>query len=209
MKTHCNIIRDLLPLVIDDVCSAESKKMVDEHIKSCPSCRLTLEQMQSDFEIIPVNNGETDIARAASRAWKRTKGKSLLKGIGICILALCLIYGMFIFPYTKLGMELTVSIFEEQLTATALNAIENGQEKEIFSYKIRPIIESNCVYFEYQGPAYTGFFYSMDGVPIGFQGVDMQFEKLGKGWIWKEENGDNWMYVEEISENWYWYEMYF
>ena len=42
MKTDCNIIRDLLPLYVDDVCSQESKKLVEEHLQECPAC---LEEM--------------------------------------------------------------------------------------------------------------------------------------------------------------------
>ena len=39
MKTDCNIIRDLLPLYADDVCSKESRALVDEHLQECPECR--------------------------------------------------------------------------------------------------------------------------------------------------------------------------
>lgn len=38
MKTDCNIIRDLLPLYVDDVCSQESRNLVDEHLRECPDC---------------------------------------------------------------------------------------------------------------------------------------------------------------------------
>lgn len=38
MKTDCNIIRDLLPLYADDVCSKESRALVDEHLQECPDC---------------------------------------------------------------------------------------------------------------------------------------------------------------------------
>ena len=31
----CNIIHDLLPLYADDVCSEESRALVEEHSKSC------------------------------------------------------------------------------------------------------------------------------------------------------------------------------
>ena len=33
MSNKCDIIKDLLPLYADDVCSDESKKAVDEHLK--------------------------------------------------------------------------------------------------------------------------------------------------------------------------------
>ena len=34
-KISCNIVRDVLPLYLDDVVSDETKEMVEEHLKSC------------------------------------------------------------------------------------------------------------------------------------------------------------------------------
>ena len=48
MKTECNIIRDLLPLYADDVCSDESKALVDEHLNECPDCAAELKRLQTD-----------------------------------------------------------------------------------------------------------------------------------------------------------------
>lgn len=45
MKHECAVVRDLLPLYIDTVCSAESKKMVEEHLLECADCTAALEQM--------------------------------------------------------------------------------------------------------------------------------------------------------------------
>ena len=42
MKKECEMINDLLPLYIDGVCSEESKKLVEEHMKTCDSCRKTV-----------------------------------------------------------------------------------------------------------------------------------------------------------------------
>ena len=35
MKTPCNVIRDLLPLYHDGVCSPESRQLVEEHLEKC------------------------------------------------------------------------------------------------------------------------------------------------------------------------------
>lgn len=39
MKFDCEIIQDLLPLYVDDVCSTKSKEMVAEHIAECVKCK--------------------------------------------------------------------------------------------------------------------------------------------------------------------------
>lgn len=46
MKYPCGIIRDLLPLYIDDVCNQESRSVVEEHILECVACRKCCEVMK-------------------------------------------------------------------------------------------------------------------------------------------------------------------
>lgn len=48
---NCNIINDLLPLYLDNLCSEESKQMIEEHLKSCKECQKTLNYMKNDFTI--------------------------------------------------------------------------------------------------------------------------------------------------------------
>lgn len=39
MKFSCNLIRDLIPLYCDEICSEESRKAVEEHMEECQECR--------------------------------------------------------------------------------------------------------------------------------------------------------------------------
>ena len=39
MNKDCEIIRDLLPLYVDDVCSTETKELVEKHLKNCNECQ--------------------------------------------------------------------------------------------------------------------------------------------------------------------------
>ena len=56
---------------------------------------------------------------------------------------------------------------------------------------------------------YEGFYYSENDVPIGFQGVELDFIQDGDGWIWRESNGDNCNQTERITEHWFWFKMSF
>ena len=49
MNKDCNIARDLMPLVIDEVASGESKNFVEAHIGDCPPCRDYFEGMKNAF----------------------------------------------------------------------------------------------------------------------------------------------------------------
>ncbi len=47
----CKIICDLLPLYIDDVCSDETREAVEQHLKTCPGCRMEYDKMKADISI--------------------------------------------------------------------------------------------------------------------------------------------------------------
>ena len=48
MKISCDVIRDLLPLYVDEVLSNDSKTLVDEHIEECESCNDELRKLSGD-----------------------------------------------------------------------------------------------------------------------------------------------------------------
>lgn len=48
-KNHCNIVCDLIPLVLDRVASDESREMVETHIASCPECKKQYDAMKADL----------------------------------------------------------------------------------------------------------------------------------------------------------------
>lgn len=60
----CYIIRDLLPLYLDEVCSKESRKLVEEHLEHCEACRRELEEMKTDLYIGRVGEPDEDESEA-------------------------------------------------------------------------------------------------------------------------------------------------
>lgn len=47
MTYPCGLIRDLLPLYLDDVCQEDSKQAVEQHLSACEKCRQYYESMKS------------------------------------------------------------------------------------------------------------------------------------------------------------------
>ena len=43
----CNVVKDLLPLYVDDVLSDDSRKVVDEHILACAECTDYYQKMKN------------------------------------------------------------------------------------------------------------------------------------------------------------------
>jgi len=38
-KLSCNIIKDLLPSYLEDLCTADTKHAVEEHLSECSTCK--------------------------------------------------------------------------------------------------------------------------------------------------------------------------
>lgn len=78
MKYSCGLIRDLLPLYVDKVCSADSRKAVEEHIFECNECQSLLNDLRNgeSEEIL-----ETEKAEVLSRHSKKERRKTFIIGI--------------------------------------------------------------------------------------------------------------------------------
>ena len=74
---NCEIIRDLLPLYCDQVCSGESRRAVEEHAAGCPACRALLEEMSGGPVLVEQERTEElDKANAIKGLRKRiSRGK--------------------------------------------------------------------------------------------------------------------------------------
>ena len=46
MKKNCEVVKDLLPLYLDKVCSKESSTLVEEHLQTCKECQNYLEGLK-------------------------------------------------------------------------------------------------------------------------------------------------------------------
>ncbi len=93
MKISCEIIKDLLPLYHDGVCSNDSRAMIEEHLADCDSCKAELQTMD---DALPINNigqncKEAEAVKKLSRRWKKGMLKSLLRGVLITILTIAII----------------------------------------------------------------------------------------------------------------------
>lgn len=55
-QTQCEIIRDLLPLYIDSVCSKESRLLVDTHMDECEECKREYQLLKTNLIISEEND---------------------------------------------------------------------------------------------------------------------------------------------------------
>lgn len=82
MNISCEVIKDLLPLYHDGVCSADSRKIVEEHLEHCENCRDELKSMDRELPVAKRNENlsEAEIVKKLSKCWKVGMIRSLFKG---------------------------------------------------------------------------------------------------------------------------------
>lgn len=85
MKMQCEIIRDLIPLIEDDVCSLQSKEAVLEHIKTCERCRQLYEnsRIKLSFEL---SVDEDKAQKSIKKGFKKIKRRWMASILMILLL---------------------------------------------------------------------------------------------------------------------------
>ena len=113
-KNECNIIRDLMPLVLDRVASDESREMVDAHIASCEECREQFEAMKADipedtrFEFEEEQKNIVEALRAARAKQKKRRILSVVLPVVISLVVLfggLMLYG-YLYVWESVPVEL-------------------------------------------------------------------------------------------------------
>lgn len=156
-ENNCNIIKDVLPLYVDDVVSEDTKKMVNNHLEDCQECRKELDLMKKEI-YIPAEKEITVIKNFN----KKFKQKKLIVSAISIILTGLMLFGMFFLtfhyarfiPYSESlikiqeeGDELVSHYYGESYYGTsAIEPIKleiDGKEKNVmFFYYTKTISDS-------------------------------------------------------------------
>ena len=104
---NCEIVRDLLPLYEDGLCSEESRRAVEEHLATCEACRKLLPEDPAETGSPAAGSEREDgVLRGISQEWKRQKRRSRRRGILLgmaLLLALALLARPLLMGYLKTG----------------------------------------------------------------------------------------------------------
>lgn len=156
MNWQCGIIRDLMPLYHDNVCSEESRAAVEEHISECNDCREYYKQLSDETEkaVVPeIENKKAESLRAVSRRFKRGITVSIVLAAALILVSVICGGIMIIGKVNKRtieynGSNITVSMKPEGLIATVKGTWysgahvksvfikENGREKLIKIFRL-------------------------------------------------------------------------
>lgn len=167
MKIPCEIVKDLLPLYHDDVCSSESRTTVEEHLLECDTCKKYLDSMNGD---LIQTNAEKAAEKAKSSILKEIKKKLLRKNVIISAISVICAIAISLGVYTLLfHYEIPIS-YEDGLVSVEMGS--NGKVDVTFngddyhgSYtKIaeKDDTKQNVVYIYYTDSIWTKYFSKPD-----------------------------------------------
>ena len=120
MNLSCDVIRDLLPLYHDGVCSEESKRIVEEHIETCADCKDVLHGLKEDMA--PDTVGAAQPLVSIEMKWNAQKRKALLKGALIVMVVFAVLIG----GYWGLTQWHGIPIESENLRVVEVSQVEEG-----------------------------------------------------------------------------------
>ncbi|MBQ4282640.1 MAG: zf-HC2 domain-containing protein, partial [Lachnospira sp.] len=164
----CNVIRDLLPMYYDGICSEVSVGEVEIHLGQCPGCAEYYRLMRQNgaAPIMPANNPiEQQRVKAVKKAKRKIRNKGILTVIGaiflivfIQIVALFAIVGVLGLDYytAKVEVNTDIATYDKFIKKEKLMSANT----DIFPEKITDdmsVKDFKSVYYNPFDPQYLGY----------------------------------------------------
>ena len=163
-KMNCDIIQDLIPSYVDEICSDATKECIEEHIRECNQCKRQIEIYQ-DTEISDLNIEQKQID-GLKRFYKKMKRMNLfsvtliilLVGLGVynfctnyintstifyyVLFPICMI-GLYLFTEDKGNMK---SAEKKDYIITALSSVLTLSGIGFMFYAINQVVSGKKVF---------------------------------------------------------------
>lgn len=123
---NCNIVRDLLPIYIDELTSEETAIEIKEHLQGCVECNKLLEEMKCPMERIDLESENREINYLKKIKAKGAKKLRISIAVILCIFSILTYLFVIGSPVKKKDMELKQSVVNGELRID-FNLI-NGKE---------------------------------------------------------------------------------
>ncbi len=122
---NCNIIKDLLPSYIDGICSDDTAKLVEDHVKHCEECKTYLNKMQQQMTYIPQQPKEVEKAIKPFKKINKKRRIQVITAIAMTFLMTFFITTVGYFVYQDVGV--VHDFFSPMVTAIVV--VEDDSEE--------------------------------------------------------------------------------
>ena len=114
-KINCNIIKDILPLYIDDVLCQDTRELIEHHIEHCHNCKQELALLKSDLPASQVVITPEDDENLVKKIGLAIRKQRLFTGVCSAILAIIIVILLFAYlttpeyiPYSEASNLITI-----------------------------------------------------------------------------------------------------
>ena len=96
MKNECEVIRDLLPLYADDVCSETSRQLIEEHLRECAECSAVLDKLKTNEIEDGLREEKGRVIEYQAKRFRRRSATvgSVISGLFMVPILVCLIVNL-------------------------------------------------------------------------------------------------------------------
>jgi hypothetical protein len=134
MKNECSVVRDILPLYLENMVSEETSAFIKEHLESCSACANLLESMKSDSKIEKVSQEkQIDLDAEVAKAMKaiRKKFRIMTYRVAAIIIAVLIAFGTLLhfFPVYRI-LNIGYKYYSYDQIAMALCIGSSSDRKE-------------------------------------------------------------------------------
>lgn len=175
-KNNCEIVRDLLPLYAENMCSEKSRRVVAEHLGECGDCRKELEKISSNMVI----RADSDIS-AFKRIKKRARIEKVI--IGIVSATVILIAGWYV-QFYMLNTDCSMNYEKFDLAENVW--VEKDESGGLWMCRENAAVSADFIY-----PAFT----DKNGNHMNDDGFDKN-NTVGYGFTLKHRKIDNFAMID-------------
>ena len=180
MKIRCEVIRDLLPLYVDDIVSDESRRLIEEHIAECEDCRAYLKEL-FDSEDESLRQDFVD----EMKPLKRIRRKEMINRVALIVILLAFV--------AMAGGFLSLFVTDEswRLQDHVAYTVPEGYE-----FKSSDSDDSRCVYVREKDDTFETLSVCYEGSMSRALANGEEKIPVGDGW-------EGWIYRSDDDHSYY------
>ncbi|MGE7924286.1 anti-sigma factor family protein [Viridibacillus arvi] len=142
---NCNIIKDLLPSYIDEICSEDTAKLVEDHVQHCDECRQTLKRLQQQMDYVQMVPEEVKKAITPFKKINTKRRIQVIKAIVMTSLMTFFITTIGYFVYQDVGV---VHDFFSPKVSTVVDVEDDSEEWQSVNFNDKNYLIFDSVFWK-------------------------------------------------------------
>lgn len=135
-NTTCEMVKDLIPLYVDGVCSEGSKVFIREHLEECEECRKYLASIEDGSTPVIPDSEIDEMQKSETSFLKKVKHKIAIQKLVFCGTLFAIVFGLFVLYENPMENELLnkIPVLDKRISITDVQISEVCQLKNGYVY---------------------------------------------------------------------------